>query len=141
MALDENKRKSPYHGVFIAIIFMIVVPVVCYVVFRALLFHNQTHIAKDINESSAKALGFGIGVLFHLSCIIAGVLEPSFKIVIRRVGEFFENLKFSFKLACNCYADDVRENGVAFWLMFGVMVANFCIFWSGFKVLLAQWLG
>ncbi len=141
MALDENKRKSPYHGVFLASFLMVLVPVVCYIVFRALLFNGQTHVTDEMNEASAKALGFGIGFLFHMACIIAGVLEESFKIVVHRVVEFFDNLKFSFKLACNCYADDIRENGVAFWIMFGVMVVNFCIFWSGLKVVIAPYLG
>ena len=140
MAIGEHKNKSPYHGVPIACFFMIAVPVVTYIVIRALLFELQAEMGKDVNEMTARVLGLGIGVLFHLGCIIAGVLKDSFKIVVNRVVEFFDNLKFSFKLACKCYIDQLRDGGIAFWIMFGIMVVNFCVCFSALKYALAEFL-
>ena len=137
MAIGENKNKSPYHGVPVACFFMVLVPVLMYIIMRALLFENQPAMGKELNEASARVLGLGIGVLFHMGCLIAGVLKDSFKIVVNRVAEFFDNLKYSFKLACRCYFDQLRDGGIAFWIMLGIMIANFCIFFSALKQALA----
>lgn len=138
MAIGEHKNKSPYHGVAIACFFMILVPVVMYLIMRALLFELQPASGRELNEASARVLGLGIGVIFHLGCIIGGVLKDSFKIVANRVIEFFDNLKFSFKLAWKCYIEQLRDGGIAFWIMLGIMVTNFCVFFSALKYALAH---
>lgn len=138
MAIGEHKNKSPYHGVAIACFLMILVPVVMYLIMRTLLFELQPASGRELNEASARVLGLGIGVLFHLGCIIGGVLKDSFKIVVNRVKEFFDNLKFSFKLAWKCYIEQLRDGGIAFWIMLGIMVTNFCVFFSALKYALAH---
>ena len=138
MAIGEHKNKSPYHGVAIACFFMILVPVVMYLIMRTLLFELQPASGRELNEASARVLGLGIGVIFHLGCIIGGVLKDSFKIVVNRVIEFFDNLKFSFKLAWKCYIEQLRDGGIAFWIMLGIMVTNFCVCFSALKYALAH---
>lgn len=133
MAIGEHKNKSPYHGVGVTCFFMIAVPVIAYIAMHAALFEWQPEVSAELNEASARAIGFGVGVFFHLGCIIAGVLKDSLKIVVGRVVEFFDNLKFSFKLAWKCYIDQLRDGGVAFWIMFGIMVVNFCVCSSSLK--------
>ena len=140
MAIGEHKNKSPYHGVGLACFFMIAIPVVMYIIIRSLLFELQPTMGKEVNEMSARVLGLGIGVVFHLGCIIAGVLKDSFKIVVNRVVDFFDNLKFSFKLAWKCYVDQLRDGGIAFWIMFGIMVVNFCVFCSALKYAIVNFL-
>jgi hypothetical protein len=34
--------------------------------------------------------------------------------------------------------DQVREGGVVFWIFFVIIIANFCVFWSGLQIVLAQ---
>ena len=140
MAIGEHKRKSPYHGIVLTSFFMIAVPVGLYFLMRAILFKNQVEISAELNEASAKTIGLGVGFLFHMSLIIAGILEESFRVVIRRVIGFFDDLKFSFKIAWGCYVDDIRENGVAFWILFAIMVVNFCFFWSGLRFIIEYYL-
>lgn len=136
MAIGEHKNKSPYHGVPVVCFFMIAVPITLYFIFKGIFFNSQTMHSDQLNEATARTVGFGIGVLFHLSLIVCGVLHESFLAVVNRVAEFFDNWKISFKFACSCYGDQIREGGVAFWILFGVMVANFFVFWSGLKIVL-----
>ena len=131
MAIGENKNKSPYHGVPLTAFLMILVPIAAYIFMRILVFKYQAWEQEEINEATAKTLGFGIGLLFHLSLVIAGILKESFLVVVRRVVGFFQDLKFSFKIAWNCYVENIREFGAAFWILFGLMVANVCLFASG----------
>ena len=131
MAIGENKNKSPYHGVPLTAFLMIAVPVSVYILMRVLLSTYQPSEPAEINEASARTLGFGIGLAFDLSLMIAGTLKESFLVVVKRVVGFFQDLKFSFKIAWNCYVENIREFGVAFWILFSLMVANVCLFASG----------
>lgn len=140
MAIGEHKNKSPYHGIFVICFFLIVVPVALYFLFRAIFSVTQTDFPAELNEATARTVAFGVGFLFHLACIIAGALKDSFRLAVMRVADFFENWKVSFKLACSCYVDDIKENGIAFWIMFAIMIANFCVFVSGLKLVLAYFL-
>lgn len=140
MAIGEHKNKSPYHGVFVASFFMIALPIAFYFLFRWVFFKTQTAQTPELNEATAKIVGFGIGVLFHISLAIVGVFNESLKIVKLRVAEFFENLHISFKFAWECYIEDIRENGVAFWILFGIVVVNICFFASGLSTVLQLYL-
>ena len=141
MAIGEHKRKSPYHGIWIVCIFMIAIPVGLYFLFRVAFVNSHAHQTFELNEAVARAIAFGVGLLFHLSLVIAGVFENSLGVVINRIVDFFENCKISFKLACSCYVDHVKEYGLVFWILLSIMVADFCLFWSGFRVILEQLLG
>ncbi|MBQ4272178.1 MAG: hypothetical protein IJB95_00790 [Clostridia bacterium] len=136
MAIGEHKNKSPYHGVPLTAFLMILVPIAAYIFMRILVFKYQAWEQEEINEATAKTLGFGIGLLFHLSLVIAGILKESFLVVVRRVAGFFQDLKFSFKIAWNCYVENIREFGVAFWILFGLIIVHFCLFWSGLSVVI-----
>ncbi|MBQ2915040.1 MAG: hypothetical protein IJE50_05940 [Clostridia bacterium] len=136
MAIGENKNKSPYHGVPLAAFLMIVVPVSVYILMRVLLSKYQPSEPAELNEASARTLGFGIGLAFDLSLMIAGTLKESFLVVVKRVVGFFQDLKFSFKIAWNCYVENIREFGVAFWILFGLIIVHFCLFWSGLSVVI-----
>ena len=136
MAIGENKNKSPYHGVPLTAFFMILVPIAAYIFMRIVVFKYQAWEQEEINEATAKTLGFGIGLLFHMSLVIAGILKESFLVVVRRVVGFFQDLKFSFKIAWNCYVENIREFGVAFWILFGLIIVHFCLFWSGLSVVI-----
>jgi hypothetical protein len=136
MAIGENKNKSPYHGVPLTAFFMVLVPVVAYIFMRIVVFKYQSWEKEEINEATAKTLGFGIGLLFHMSLVIAGILKESFVVVVRRVVGFFQDLKFSFKIAWNCYVENIREFGMAFWILFTLIVVNACFLWSGISTVI-----
>ncbi len=131
MAIGENKNKSPYHGIWLAMTLMILVPIVFYLIIRWLVFTYQWKFSAEINEATAKTFGFGLGIVFHMACIIGGVLKEPFQAVTFRIKEFFSDLQFSFKFALRSYWHNIREGGVAFWLLFVVMAGNFALFLNG----------
>ena len=139
MAIGEHKRKSPYHGIWIVSILMMVVPVCAYILMHVAIFKWQPKVSAELNEASAKVLGFGIGLLFHLGLVISGIFGESFRVVLSRVKGFFEDLKFSFKIAWQCYVEHIREHGVAFWIVFVIMCVNFCFFWSGMSYMITYY--
>ncbi|MBR2985018.1 MAG: hypothetical protein IKC58_00250 [Clostridia bacterium] len=141
MAIGEHKEQSPYHGVFVASFFMILVPVLLYLLINGAinLWKPSTPIEERI--ATAKTIGCGAGFLFHVTLIIVGVLKDPFNAVVNRICNFFDNLKFNFKLAWSCYCEEVRETGIAFWILIVIMIVNFVVFWSGAKVFILDFFG
>lgn len=141
MAIGEHKEKSPYHGVFVASFFMILVPILLYLLISGAinLLKPATPVAERV--ATAKMIGCGSGFLFHLTLIIVGVMKDAFRAVINRICNFFENLKFNFKLAWTCYWEEVKETGVAFWIFLVIMIVNFVVFWSGARIFILDFFG
>ena len=141
MAIGEHKNQSPYHGVFVAGAFMLVVPVVLFFLVKGAIAIWKPSMDPEEIIATAKTFGLGMGFLFHISLVFAGVIKEPFRAVVNRVANFFENLKFNFKLAWNCYVDEVRETGLAFWIFLAIIVVNFCFFWSGAKFFILDFFG
>ncbi len=131
MAIGEHKNQSPYHGIFVTCLVLIAVPIVFYLLVRGAIFTYQTQFSDEMNNAASRFFGFGLGMLFHISCLIAGILAKPFSAVVFRVKEFFSDLKISPKIAFACYWYNVKERGVAFWILFAVIIVNFCLFLSG----------
>ena len=70
--------------------------------------------SKELNDASARFLGFGIGSLFHITCFVVGVFKNSFLVVKKRIIDFKDNLPISFKFAVKCYLEDMKNDGIAF---------------------------
>ena len=112
-----GKEQSPYHGIVVSSILLIGVPSLIFV-FVYHLLSNYQNFERDFNLYSALVIGYGLGLLFQLSCIVAGLGKGTFSIVVRRVVEFFSNLTISVKFALKCYFVDIKENGFVFWIYF-----------------------
>ncbi|MBO5867184.1 MAG: hypothetical protein J6Q55_03960 [Clostridia bacterium] len=138
MAIGEHKERSPYHGVFVAAFFMVLVPILLFLLINGSIKLWQPHTAVEERIATAKMFGLGTGFLFHITLMLVGVMKEPFRAVVRRIANFFENLKFNFKLAWTCYVDEVKETGVAFWIFFAIIVVNFCFFWSGAKIFILE---
>ena len=141
MAIGEHKNQSPYHGVFVAGVFMIVVPVLLFFLVKGAIAIWKPTTPPEESTAIAKMFGLGVGFLFHLSLVLAGVMKNPFRAVVNRVVNFFDNLKFNFKLAWGCDVDEVRETGLAFWIFLAIIVVNFCFFWSGAKFFILDFFG
>ncbi|MBQ8624037.1 MAG: hypothetical protein IJ424_06685 [Oscillospiraceae bacterium] len=130
--MDEGKNKSPYHG-FWAILFAIVFMTlfINVIVFTILL--NLGGKDTELNLASAKAIGFGLSVVFYVILFISGVFDYSMSIVGQRISEFFSNLQISFGFAVKNYFWDIKHNGVAFLIYFIFMLTGTLVFIDGLR--------
>lgn len=111
--MEESKQKSPYHGFWVIVLAMVIVPLVLWGTVYGLLCYYRPHQMR-FNVPGAQFLGFGMGSLFHMSCVIGGLLRDSYRAVVYRVREFFENLVCSPLFALRCYWEDVKADGLVF---------------------------
>ncbi len=123
---NESKHQSPYRGLWVLILALIIPPVACYALVNAALAQFSPWSAA-VDEITARVFGFGSGFLYHLSCIFAGVLTPGWQAVKYRIGEFIENLAISLGYAFASYWDDIRMDGVNFIISFIIILANLYI--------------
>ena len=119
----EGKDVSPHKGLVGTCIILILFPLAIYAIFYSAINHFQ-NLSEELNQYAAIGLGCGVGVLFHISCIIAGLFKGSFGVVVRRLGSFFVNWTISFKVAVKCYVEDLINEGFAFWPSFIIICAN-----------------
>ncbi len=120
----EGKTKSPYKGVFGSALLLAIVPVILYfLVFLVVSkFKNQ---AKEITVNFSLMIGVGSGLLFQLTCILSGLIKGTFKVVVNRVKNFFSNLSINFKFAIKYYWEDIKSEGVVFWIYFLIVGSTF----------------
>ncbi len=138
--MEDYKERSPYYGVPVSCVALIVVPLILYWVVRMVIFKFQTQFSYELNAATARAMGFGVGALFHIACILAGAMTEPLRAVLSRLKEFFSNLTISFKLACSCYVHDLRDLGVVFWIYAAIMGTNLYLCIDGFRDFLELYL-
>lgn len=124
--MEEFNTKSPYHGVIVKIIFLIIFPIVCFLIFFPIVSNFQKY-NKTINWYTTLFLASGLGALFHLGCIISGAFKGSFATVINRIKNFFTDFPLSPKLAVRCYVDDLKTEGMLFWIYFIIIGSNLAL--------------
>lgn len=131
--MEENgKNVSPYKGVFLTAFFLIVAPLF-FSFTLDIFFGNDT----QIEILTIIVFGFGMGIFFDLGCIIAGLMTGTFSIVKARVADFFDDLVVSFKFAVQSYFNNIKENGIVFWIYLSIMAATVIIFILKLKELIA----
>ncbi len=131
------ENRSPYNGILISILFMCLPSILCTWLFFEAIDIFQPQFGHDLNWASAKVLGCGIGVLFHLGCLLKGDFTKEFSVVINRLKEFFSYLFISPSLAFRFYFDDIKENGVVFWIYFVITFTNTYIFVTAIQDVIA----
>lgn len=109
--MQNGRREAPYRGLWALCLLLVAVPLGCYGIMYLAIGAYQTHLPSAMNRAGAQLLGFGIGSVFHLSCMVAGMFRKATAAVRKRVGEFFANLTVSVGFACRCYWDDIKEDG------------------------------
>ena len=121
--MQESNDRNPFRGILPTALLLIIVPIVFILIIEetlAVLYPQLTY----VNAPSARFVGCAMGLLFHLSCMLTGLLRPSFRLFKYRVGEFFQNLRCSLGFALSCYWDDILQDGVAFDLYLLIILAN-----------------
>lgn len=121
-------KKSPYQGLWAFILFMILPSVVMTLIAYAAISRYQGHYGKEFNVAMAKVFGFGLGILFHISCIMVGAFTEDFIAVKTRLKEFVSNLSVSPGFALKWYWEDVKTLGLAFWIDLALLGFNVYVF-------------
>ncbi len=132
-----NQKKSPYHGTVLTAAIMCLPSVFATWILYKVMSSVQPTTAIEIHISTAKFIGCGVGVLFHLSCLIAGVFKEPFGVVKKRVRNFFEYLTPVPSVAFKLYFDDLKTEGAEFWIYFAIFVANVSVTADGLLDFLA----
>lgn len=127
-----EQQPRPYRGFLVTCIVLVGIPLLFFLLIR-LWVNAGTPFPLPQNQRFAQGVGFGLGTVFHLSCIVAGAFTEPFLLLQRRIVDFFENLTVSPSLAFRCYAEDVRDDGVTFTVYFLIMLSCFLLAVNGIK--------
>lgn len=111
--MDDQKRTSPYRGCWMVLLLLIGVPLLLYGILSIALAYYYPH-SMRLNQATARCLGCGLGSLYHMGCIISGLLREPFHAICYRVKEFFANLSCGLPFALRCYWDDMKHDGLLF---------------------------
>jgi len=124
---DKGKEQSPWEGFWVICAVLIVIPFLFRFIIGGVLalWGGQKVMA---NQLTARIVGFGLGSMFHLMCIVTDVFKPSFKIVAARIVDFFSNLRISVGFAFRSYGWDLKNHGFAFDVYF-IIMATFAYIW------------
>ena len=90
--MDSEDKNQPYKGLWIFIIMMSVPSALLTLLFYAVISLYQREYGFELNFASAKILGCGVGMLYHISCMILGVFTKDFLAVAERLKEFVLNI-------------------------------------------------
>ncbi len=124
----SKPEKSPYKGQLLVTFFLILPSVLLTALFYSAIVMYQSKYGFEFNFASAKILGCGCGIAFHMICFLTDLFKKSFQIVKTRLKEFFSFIIVSPKLAFALYWDDIKLNGVTFLIDFAVVVLNAWVF-------------
>ena len=127
-----EQPQKPYRGFVPTCIVLIGVPLLFFLLIYSWLTTGVSFV-PSANKTFACGVGFGLGTVFHLSCIVAGAFTEPFILLKRRIADFFENLTVSPSLAFRCYIQDIRDDGVTFTVYFLIMLACFLLALNGIK--------
>ncbi len=109
-----NENKNPYHGIGIITLIEVALPFAVFFIVRAG-FNTFSSSTKSVILWQSVFVAGIIAVLFTLGFFI-GCLGKPLMVVVNRLKDFFSYLPISKKVAFSCYALDIKENGVVFWI-------------------------
>ena len=131
--LEGERNRSPYRGILVSCLVLIIVPLLLFnAVYTSIVKFDKT-MTDDMRMYSSMMFGFGAGTCFNISCVLIGVLKADFKVVVKRIGNFFSNLFISPKIAFMCYKSELKEHGAAFWIYFLIMAIYVVLFAIGLR--------
>lgn len=113
----EEARKSPYHGIWIVILITIAIPLIFFGIFYPIFLAYKSH-DGILNLYQAIAFSTLVGLLFQLSCIIAGLWTRPVQVSFSRIHDLIVYFPLVKKAAIQKYKDDVKEDGLVFLIYF-----------------------
>ena len=116
----QGKNKSPYYGVWQSSLLLIAVPIVLFFFFKGI-FDLEGKLTSEQIIHSSLFFGCGVASIFQLSCVLAGLFKGTFVVVVERLKELFGNLPISFRFAMKHYWENVKSEGIVFWIYFDIL--------------------
>ena len=138
--LDDTKYRSPYYGLWLVLTVMLGISLLCYGLFYSWFSSAQLG-SPVLNEPAARALGFCIGTVFDLMCIICGAFKQHSDAVVKRVLAFFGNLKVGPGFALTCYFEDIKNDGAVYLVILTATLLTALVSATGLRDFLAIWNG
>lgn len=117
----EEKEYSPYRGLLVSCIMLIIFPLSLMILFSYILRNEYTHMDP---ASYYTPIFFGslCGNIYHIILFMVGAFRKSFMVEVKRVCQFFSDLEISFKLAKNELIEDIKEKKMIFWIYFIIVL-------------------
>ena len=81
----------------------------------------------DENLYASLMFGHGFAFLFQWVFVFIGFLDGTFKVETLRLKNFVSNVKINGKYARNMLIDDIKSNGLIFWLFLLIMILTVVI--------------
>ena len=137
---DERREQGTIAlpGLLVILICLIGVPLLIYWMLQSAIDALHPFSAK-VNAATGQALGFGIGSLFHLTCLIGGLLSDPIRAVLFRMSEFVQNLRVSIPFAFSCYWDDMKSDGVVLLICMVIILGCAYLAVDGVNQFIAIW--
>lgn len=116
------EKKSPYHGLGIVCAILIGVPFIFFWVFYGCftLWGNKDGV---LNVYGSIAFASMVGTLFHISLIITGLWKEPLQKIGTRISSFLEYYPIVKRKAFSVYLDDIKEDGIVFWIYLFIFLA------------------
>ena len=125
----NGKEKKPYNGTAIICVILAGLPVGIFYLFLFVINKWQANYPAELNLASAKALGFGVGLMLQACFALSGAFAESKQAVKDRLVNFKDNASLSLGFAIKNYFKDMIEDGVAYliYMVIIIVTACFCI--------------
>lgn len=127
--LTNDEEFRPYKGVAVVCVILLLVPILVFLLCLGLL--RVERFSEELRLYEALFFGGLVGTVLCLSFTLSGGLKKAFRVVKERAKEYFQNLPISLKFAGECYRDNLKENGIAYWCYFICIVLNVCMMLYG----------
>ena len=132
---NGNKKKSPYSGLWVHILLLVGTPLVLFAIIYYLIMKNHLS-GKELAIYTSLTFAYGLGFVIQISCAFAGAFKGSLKVIFKRIREFFDDLIISFKYAVKSYFDNIKNDGVLFWIYLYIILGTLAIaIFSAYKYL------
>ena len=118
-----NERKTPYRGVWVILLFLFGVPLIAYGIIGGAISRFE-HISAEMTYWETMVFTGLVGTAVSVIVALCGGLREYFPAVRNRIKDLFENLAISVGDAVRWYFEDLREYGIAFWIVLGAMLLN-----------------
>lgn len=117
----DGRRKPIYYGVAGSLFLFTLFPTFVTLIFWSA-FSRWSRLSDEKVLFVSLAFGCLVAFLFELCCVLDGLLQGSLKVVFARMIEFFSNLSISFKFAVKSYFNNIKEEGMVFWIYFDTIL-------------------
>jgi hypothetical protein len=109
-----EKEKHSLISFLLSALLLVGFPLFWFGFFKKIFMVYETHGSDGLDYYTAMFLGFGIGFLFQMICVLKGILKESHFVYVMRKRMLKANLKISFKFALKIYFTDIKENGIGY---------------------------